>query len=125
MMVRRGFSIVLILVVLGCGSRTLPETDNGNAGDTSSGLAKAITEGDIQTVQAVLEADPDAPFSVDLMGQTPLHYAARANNAEIVELLLDKGADPSIMNDEGVTPADTARAVGASQEIVDMLSGNG
>ncbi|MCC6697008.1 MAG: ankyrin repeat domain-containing protein [Candidatus Hydrogenedentes bacterium] len=123
MMARIGLSIVLILVAFSCGNKPLPEADNANTGDPESVLAEAIAKGDLQTVQSVLDSNPDALYSVDMMGQTPLHYAARTNNKEIIELLLEKGADPGIMNDEGVTPADTARAAGASQEIIDLLQG--
>jgi ankyrin repeat protein len=125
MMVRIASLVILTLVVVGCGSEPLPQTQNFDPADAGSVLAKAIAEGDAQTVEDVLAVDPDAAFTVDSMGQTPLHYAAGAKNVAIVKLLLDKGADPNLMNDEGVTPADTARSVGASQEIIDMLSGNG
>ena len=34
-------------------------------------------------------------------GMTPLHYAVKRGDMEIVELLLEHGANPSIKNDMG------------------------
>ena len=42
--------------------------------------------------------------ALDNIGQTPLHWAARANNLKIVKLLLSKGADISARDDDGRTP---------------------
>jgi ankyrin repeat protein len=42
-------------------------------------------------------------------GWTPLHAAAQNGNLEIIEILLQNGADPSIKNEEGVTALDLAR----------------
>ena len=39
-------------------------------------------------------------------GFTPLHYAVLLNNKTFIEYLLDKGADPTLENNRGYTPAD-------------------
>lgn len=39
-------------------------------------------------------------------GCTPLHYAALADNRNIVEMLLEAGADPLIANDYGIVPSE-------------------
>ncbi len=41
-------------------------------------------------------------------GNTPLHSAARYNAIAIIQLLLDSGADRSLRNNDGLTPADRA-----------------
>ena len=41
-------------------------------------------------------------------GYTPLHGAAHNGDAELVQLLLDHGADPAAPNDDGKTPRDLA-----------------
>jgi ankyrin repeat protein len=42
-------------------------------------------------------------------GYTPLHQAAAAGNAELTEILLEAGANPSNLCHQGKTPADYAR----------------
>lgn len=43
-------------------------------------------------------------------GCTPLHYAALADDLEVVKILLEAGADPLKANDYGRTPLDYARS---------------
>ncbi|KAK3593767.1 hypothetical protein CHS0354_014305 [Potamilus streckersoni] len=50
---------------------------------------------------AILEERVD--FSVIKNGNSALHYATRERHLEIVELLINKGADPNIDNQEGNT----------------------
>jgi ankyrin repeat protein len=43
-------------------------------------------------------------------GIAPLHETAQNGDLELTQLLLDHGADPSVVDDQGKTPAATARA---------------
>ncbi len=54
----------------------------------------------------------------DGLGNTPLHVAAEHGCEETVEILLQAGADPGILNDAGKSPADLAR------ENAHMVMGN-
>ena len=40
----------------------------------------------------------------DREGYTPLHFAARLEDSAALTLLLERGADPNIPNDDGITP---------------------
>jgi ankyrin repeat protein len=40
----------------------------------------------------------------DRYGNTPLHYAARLKNPELIEMLLDAGAEIDPVNKDGLTP---------------------
>lgn len=51
----------------------------------------------------------------DSEGCTPLHLAARANNVDAVQVLLDRGADYNIINDEGLSPLNEAMLWGANE----------
>ncbi|XP_048136311.1 ankyrin-1-like isoform X3 [Rhodamnia argentea] len=63
----------------------------------------AATEGNMEVCKYLLEElklDVD-PKDVD--GDTPLHHAARSVHIEIAKYLIDRGADPALPNDGGLT----------------------
>jgi ankyrin repeat protein len=62
-------------------------------------------------------ANVNAP---DKQGRTPLHWAAKYNCVDGVKLLLEKKADPTIVDGEGATPAQIADANG-SKEVTALL----
>lgn len=66
---------------------------------------------DLGIVRALLEAG--APVNARSgSGGTPLHTAAFLGDTEVAELLLARGADPRIANNEGRTAVDVARERG-------------
>lgn len=85
-------------------------------------LHKAVREGHTATVAALLEScDVNAESN---MGMTPLHWACVTGNQEIVELLLDRGADPNKRDEciDGMTAADMADSLGYG-EISALMRG--
>ena len=48
-------------------------------------------------------------------GETPLHWAANAENTDILNVLLDAGADVSVRDYDGRTPLETAELNGRSE----------
>lgn len=58
-------------------------------------------------------------------GETPLHFAAGAWDSDIIQQLLDAGADRKAANDHGDTPFDWAIKYSAPQTIVDLLDFEG
>ncbi len=59
----------------------------------ASGIFAAVQAGDARLVRDVLRREPAAVAARDADGATPLHYATGAGFREIVELLLEAGAD--------------------------------
>ena len=53
----------------------------------------AAQEGDVRRVRALLDADPSLLNRGDRAGGTPLHRAVEASARDVVELLLDRGAN--------------------------------
>lgn len=64
-----------------------------------STFCKAIMEGDFETVKRLIDLGEDV--NKKSLGMTPAIFAARYNKAEILQLLIDNGADLRIKSDKG------------------------
>lgn len=53
----------------------------------------AVTQGELDRVRDLLQAEPELVNRRDAKGRTPLHLAANAGHEAIAELLIDHGAD--------------------------------
>lgn len=88
-------------------------------------ILSASRDGDVQRVRELLELGtcPDSPdvFS----GHTPLHRATIANNIEIVNLLLDAGADVNHRNNNTATTPLECAVVAQHLPIVRALLDRG
>lgn len=81
----------------------------------------ALGRGDL--VRSLVEADPQllaARMSRFEHRRTPLHFAIWKNRPEMVELLLQLGADHAVKDDRGNTPLNDASAR-TDKRIVDLL----
>ena len=75
-------------------------------------------------VRALLEAGADARLSGPL-ARTPLHNAARCNDAEVAFLLLERGAEPDARDSDGMTPLACACSTGATRPLINLLPERG
>lgn len=79
--------------------------------------AKGFAKGTYECMKALLEAgaDPNVKAKsgiptptyyrdITVVGETPLHLAAAYGSTEMIQLLLDYKADPSIKDDRGDSP---------------------
>ena len=64
-------------------------------------FCKAIMTGDIDMVKKLIDLGEDV--NQKSLGMTPAIYAARYNKAEILELLIDSGANLKTKSDKGYT----------------------
>jgi hypothetical protein len=83
----------------------------------------ASSRGDANEVKALLEASPILVNSKDENGWTPLHFAARYGNTEIVKILLKFKADPSGPDKAGTSPIELADLYNHAP-VVDLLEGS-
>lgn len=74
-------------------------------------LHAAAGSRNVDVVRAVLAGRPDVNARQQL-GYTPLMGAAASGNQEMVDLLLDAGADPALVSEDGKTAADVANEHG-------------
>ena len=84
-------------------------------------LAGAAFKGDLEMARLLLDHGADVHASPD--GKTALMYAAMFNRLDIVELLLARGADPAARSAEGMTAAQLARAMGATDAAARLAAG--
>lgn len=75
----------------------------------------AIVKGDLDTVKKLIDLGEDV--NKKSLGMTPLHYAARYNRAEIVEVLLANGANVKKRCDKGYTAQKYAKLSGAMEAL--------
>ena len=102
---------IAAVVLVGCGN---PEADRT--------LSFAVEKGDIK---AALKANYDgANLNKERNGTTLLHYASRYSSKELIELLIDNGADVNARNKEQSTPLLGAVAEGR-MNIVELLVNKG
>ena len=66
-------------------------------------IHEAAKAGDLDKVQALIKADPDAVNLRDGSGRTPLHWAARNDRLGVAEFLLNSGADVQAVDNLGYT----------------------
>src|SRR6266568_3903457 len=72
----------------------------------SEDLIEAAKRGDLERVKRILETDDRLANLKDESGATPLHYAAMNGYRQIVQLLLERGADINSTDSQfGATPA--------------------
>ena len=104
------------------------ETSNNNLGVTelivkreASTFCKAIMKGDIETVQRLIELVEDV--NAKSLGMTPAIFAARYNKAEILEVLIDNGADLTLKCTKGWTIEKYAKLSNA-KDVLAVLKNN-
>lgn len=80
-------------------------------------LSKLIEEEDIPSIEALIKSGVDINRKSPITGNTPLLEAIYAEANDVINLLLELGADPNIPNKYGITPI-IALASGDVTEVV-------
>ena len=87
------------------GGQTVPSQGKVEyTGDSVSDVLAAVKAGDDKTVDELLAGDPTLTDVVDENGWTLLHVAVLSNRPDLIELLVQKGMDPNIEDENGETP---------------------
>ena len=80
-----------------------------------SSFCKAIMQGDIDTVKKLIDLGEDV--NQKSLGMTPAIYAARYNKPEILQLLIDNGANLKIKSDKGYSVKKYAELSNAAEAL--------
>ena len=92
---------------------------NGDGGNTPLWFAaQGPWPNGIHVVRALVAAGANVNRQCE-HGRTALHMAAAWAHLDVVMFLMDDGADPSIRDDEGMTPARVAREGYKSNRVAD------
>lgn len=85
-------------------------------------ILEASKNGDLATVKAILDVDPNTVNCRDMDGResTPLHFAAGYNHLEVVKLLLENGADIEAKDKGCLVPLHNACSYG-HYEVAELL----
>eukprot|EP00027_Filamoeba_sp_ATCC50430_P013293 CAMPEP_0168564146 /NCGR_PEP_ID=MMETSP0413-20121227/13075_1 /TAXON_ID=136452 /ORGANISM="Filamoeba nolandi, Strain NC-AS-23-1" /LENGTH=979 /DNA_ID=CAMNT_0008595769 /DNA_START=183 /DNA_END=3119 /DNA_ORIENTATION=- len=90
-------------------------------------LLKEVLEGDVKGITAALSAKTKEPIinsHDEKSGDTSLHIAAELGYREVVQLLLEKGADTSAINKSGQTPLHVGTKKG-QLDIIGLILSHG
>ncbi len=105
---------------IGVGILSLLIATTATAG-TSPTLVDAARTGDWDSVRTLVAANRNAVNSADLDGTRPLHWAIRADEVEIVDLLIRSGADANAPDRLGITPLYLAAMNGSGPILRKLL----
>jgi ankyrin repeat protein len=87
-------------------------------------IHKAVKDQELEKIKTLLQANPQLIHSTDEWQRTPLHWACRINNPELVALLLASGAKPNILDVNKISPLHSAASRG-NIEAVELLLEHG
>jgi ankyrin repeat protein len=73
--------------------RVVPELLDARDGLRLSTVTEMVLRGSVESLSQCLRLDPRAILLRDSYGMLPLHWAARCNNLEAIQILLEAGAD--------------------------------
>lgn len=68
-------------------------------------LLKVAALGDVKVARELIKKGAEVNVADEHLGNTPLHYATKANNKEMINLLTSRGGDMYAPNFRGETPA--------------------
>jgi len=105
----------------------LPKSGGGLARGTRDNLNLAIGRGDLDAVKRFLfddGVDANDPVLIDGDGWTPLHRACAFGHVQIVDALLDSGADPGVTDRDNNTPMTRATIVGELDIVASLAAFN-
>jgi ankyrin repeat protein len=92
----------------------------------SDPIHSAAEKGDLPKVTALIKGDPNLVSAKDKMGMTPLHVAAKNDRKDVVEFLLENGADINAKDSNGeFSPLDLALSCYHYMDVVELLVSKG
>jgi ankyrin repeat protein len=85
-------------------------------------FVEAVRDNRIEDVKELLNSGADVNAKDMFGGNTGLHWSARLGLSEMARLLIEKGANPNIRNDDDDTPLHWAAREGQKELAVILLA---
>jgi ankyrin repeat protein len=82
--------------------------------DSLEFVRKLVAHGANVNARTTRRPNVSGPTALSLVGATPFLMAARTGDAQLMRLLVELGADPSLPNEDGTTPLLAAAGVGTA-----------
>lgn len=125
--------LTLSMVALTLGSTILAADKTSNATDSNttfvkrvniSSFCKAVIKGDLETVKRLIDLGEDV--NQKSLGMTPAMFAARYNKVDVLEILIDNGADLNLKSNQGYTAKRYAELSNATDalELIEIAAGS-
>lgn len=125
--------LTLSMVALTMGSTILAADKTSNATDSNttlvkrvniSSFCKAVIKGDLETVKRLIDLGEDV--NQKSLGMTPAMFAARYNKVDVLEILIDNGADLNLKSNQGYTAKRYAELSNATDalELIEIAAGS-
>ncbi|MEO9478857.1 MAG: ankyrin repeat domain-containing protein [Maribacter dokdonensis] len=125
--------LTLSMVALTMGSTILAADKTSNATDSNttlvkrvniSSFCKAVIKGDLETVKRLIDLGEDV--NQKSLGMTPAMFAARYNKVDVLEILIDNGADLNLKSNQGYTAKRYAELSNATDalELIEITAGS-
>ncbi|WP_282117463.1 ankyrin repeat domain-containing protein [Cellulophaga baltica] len=116
------FGIIATMTLSSVANAHVHPTDKSAKVETTSiknvaPLSIAVAQSDLSTVRKFIEFGADIEVKTEVNGMTPLMYAARFNNVDMIKLLLDNGADKEAVSKLGFTASKYAELSGATAAL--------
>ncbi len=90
-------------------------TSEIKAGVEISSFCKAVMQGDADTVKRMIQLGEDV--NQKSLGMTPAMFASRYNKAEVLQILIDHGADLKIRSNRGFSARKYAELSNATDAL--------
>jgi uncharacterized protein len=91
--------------------------ENGDGGNTALWFAaQGPWPNGVNVARVLIDAGADVNKPCE-HGRTALHMAAAWGHADVVQMLLENGADPTIVDEEGMAPPNVARLGYSSNNV--------
>jgi uncharacterized protein len=104
--------------------RLVPQEKNWFGKGPVEGQEHPMSEAMAPSLKEQLKKDPSMLHTADDQGWTLLHNQALAGSTATVKVLLECGADPNAVTNDGMTPMQLARSLGW-EKVVALLAGKG